>query len=163
MVRPTWNDYFMGFAYLAATRSHDAETQVGCVLVSDKKIISIGYNGFCSGVNDDELPVKRPHKYPYVVHAEENAISNMVIRPSAAIAYITHMPCYRCAKLLWQNNIRKWYVSDGRHVHSHASDDTIIYEHLSANGLEIETLSPNLSYLKNICNKKNKDEQRMLF
>ena len=163
MERPTWNDYFMGFAYLAATRSHDSETQVGCVLVSDKKIISIGYNGFCSGVDDHHLPTKRPHKYPYIVHAEENAISNMVIRPSSAIALITHMPCYRCAKLLWQNNIRQWYVSDGRHVHSHALDDTIIYEHLSDNGLKIETLSPNLSYLKNICNKNNKDEQRMLF
>ena len=163
MERPTWNDYFMGFAYLAATRSHDAETQVGCVLVSDKKIISIGYNGFCSGVNDHNLPVKRPHKYPYIVHAEENAISNMVIRPSSAIAYITHMPCYRCAKLLWQNSVRKWYVSDGRHVHGHTLDDTFVYEHLSANGLKIEALPPNLSYLKNIYNKKNKDEHRMLF
>ena len=163
MDRPKWNDYFMGFAYLASTRSHDFQTQVGCVLVSDKKIISIGYNGFCSGVDDHNLPVKRPDKYPYMVHAEENAVSNMVIRPTSAVAYITHMPCYGCAKLLWQNNIKEWYIPDGSLVHGRSLDDTIVYEHLSANGLKIETLPFDLSYLKNICDKTNKDEQGMLF
>ena len=163
MERPTWNDYFMGFAILSASRSHDSETQVGCVLVADKKIISIGYNGFCSGVEDSSLPNKRPYKYPYMVHAEENAISNMVIRPLSAAAYITHTPCCGCAKLLWQNNVRKWYVPEDSVVKGHSVEDRIVYNHLIDNGLEIEKLSPDLSYLKNILNKKNKDEQRMLF
>tara|TARA_R100000008_G_C3577081_1_gene165944 strand:+ start:1080 stop:1571 length:492 start_codon:yes stop_codon:yes gene_type:complete len=163
MEKPTWHDYFMGFAYLASSRSHDAQTKVGCVLVSDKKVISIGYNGFCSGVDDDSLPSKRPHKYPYMVHAEENAISNMVIHPPSAVAYITHMPCHRCAKLLWQNNIRTWYVPIDSVVHGRNIDDQIVYNHLVENGLEIITMLPDLSYLKNIKDKKNKEEQGILF
>ena len=163
MDKPSWNDYFMGFAFLASSRSHDAQTQVGCVLVSDKKIISIGYNGFCSGVIEGSLPNKRPYKYPYMVHAEENAISNMLIRPSSAVAYVTHTPCSGCAKLLWQNNVRKWYIPEDSTVRSYSVEDRIVYNHLIDNGLEIEKISPDLSYLKNIINKKNKDEQGMLF
>ena len=92
--RPTWDEYFSEFAFLAATRSHDSQTKVGCVFVHENRIISIGYNGFCSGVTEENLPVTRPHKYPYMVHAEENAVSNMIIKPRGEIiAYITHMPC----------------------------------------------------------------------
>lgn len=163
MLRPRWDDYFLGFAYLASTRSHDSQTKVGCVLVSDKKIISVGYNGFCSGVEDKSLPNKRPYKYPYMVHAEENAISNMLIRPSSAVAYITHIPCCGCAKLLWQNNVRKWCVPEGSVVKGHSVEDRIVYNHLVDNGLEIEKLIPDLSYLSDVLKNKNKNEQRMLF
>ena len=163
MERPTWDEYFMQFAYLAATRSHDSETQVGCVLVSDKKIISIGYNGFCSGVIEGSLPVTRPHKYPYMVHAEENAISNMVIRPSSAVAYVTHMPCSGCAKLLWQNNIRKWYVPEGRNVQSYTVEDRIIYNHLVDNGLLLERITPRRSYLNKLIEGVENEKQPRLF
>lgn len=150
MNRPTWDDYFIGLAYLASARSHDEQTKVGCVIVNDKKIVSVGYNGFCSDVNDENLPTTRPFKYPYMVHAEENAVSNMLIKPPSAEAYITHMPCQGCAKLLWQNNIRTWHVPDGGMVESHSNEDHVVYSHLFENGLEITLLKPDLSYLNKI-------------
>ena len=164
MERPTWDEYFSQFAFLAATRSHDSETKVGCVLVYENRIISVGYNGFCSGVVEDSLPISRPYKYPYMVHAEENAISNMVIKPSGCItAYITHMPCSGCAKLLWQNNIRLWKIPEGSNVKSHSVEDRIVYNHLVDNGLIVERITPVRSYLNDLIEDRENDKQGLLF
>ena len=150
--RPRWHDYFMGLAYYASTRSNDSETKVGCVIVGvDNRVISIGYNGFCSGVDSSDLPTTRPLKYPFIVHAEENAICNMIIKPSfKKTAYITHTPCHRCAKLMWQNDVREWYLPKERKAHSYSQDDEIVYEHLSGNGLQINYIEVNLSHLYQI-------------
>ena len=78
----SWDEYFMGVALLAAKRSKDPNTQVGaCIVDSENRILSTGYNGFPSGCSDDEYPWEREGgfldtKYPYVVHAEPNAILN---------------------------------------------------------------------------------------
>ena len=76
----TWDEYFMGVAMLAARRSKDPNTQVGACIVSPENIIiSTGYNGLPNGCSDDEYPWGRDGeetKYPYVVHAELNAILN---------------------------------------------------------------------------------------
>ena len=79
----TWDEYFMGIALLSAKRSKDPSTQVGaCIVNKFNKIVGIGYNGFPIGCSDDELPWQREAneinktKYPYVVHAEANAILN---------------------------------------------------------------------------------------
>ena len=75
-----WDEYFMGVAMLAARRSKDPSTQVGaCIVSQDNIIISTGYNGMPKGCSDDEFPWNREGedtKYPYVVHAELNAILN---------------------------------------------------------------------------------------
>ena len=77
-----WDEYFMGIAMLAAMRSKDPNTQVGaCIVSEDNIIISTGYNGMPKGCSDDEFPWERDGqqdmtKYPYVVHAELNAILN---------------------------------------------------------------------------------------
>ena len=56
----SWDEYFMGVAYLAGMRSKDPNTQVGCCIVDgNHKILSMGYNGFPSGVSDDEFPWDR--------------------------------------------------------------------------------------------------------
>ena len=164
MDRPTWDEYFISFSLLASTRSHDSQTKVGCVLVQNKRIISVGYNGFCSGVDDCGLPRSRPEKYPYMVHAEENAISNMVIKPEGSItAYITHMPCYRCAKLMWQNGVRSWKILSGRNVASRSEDDLLVQEHLIFNGLVIEWIDPSRSYLNDLIEMQENDKQGRLF
>ena len=164
MERPTWDEYFSQFAFLAATRSHDSQTKVGCVLVYENRIISVGYNGFCSGVFEDALPVSRPYKYPYMVHAEENAISNMIIKPVGNItAYITHMPCGGCAKLLWQNNVRLWKIPEESNVKSHSVEDRIVYNHLVDNGLLLERIIPSRSYLNDLIEGKENDKQGRLF
>ena len=73
----TWDEYFMGVAKLSAMRSKDPNTQVGCCIVSeDNKILSMGYNGFPLGCEDDEYPWGREGsfgetKYPYVTHSAD--------------------------------------------------------------------------------------------
>ena len=79
-----WDDYFMSVAMLSAFRSKDPNRQVGACIVDPQssKIVGIGYNGFPWGCNDDSLPWARDAekwedtKYPYVCHAEMNAILN---------------------------------------------------------------------------------------
>lgn len=44
-LRPSWDQYFMQLASLAAHRSNCMKRRVGCVLVRDKRVISTGYNG----------------------------------------------------------------------------------------------------------------------
>ena len=78
----SWDEYFMGVAQLASMRSKDPSTQVGCCIVDEQnRILSTGYNGFPHGCDDDEFPWGRDEekgetKYPFVVHAELNAILN---------------------------------------------------------------------------------------
>ena len=77
----SWDEYFMGIAVLSAQRSKDSNTQVGaCIVNSDKKIVSVGYNGMPTGCDDDDMPWERSAdstldtKYPFVCHAELNSI-----------------------------------------------------------------------------------------
>ena len=76
----TWDEYFMGLAHLSALRSKDPNTQVGAAIVDENhRVVSVGYNGFPTGVSDDEFPWSREgdvltSKYAFVVHAELNAI-----------------------------------------------------------------------------------------
>ena len=114
----SWDEYFMGVALLAAHRSKDPSTQVGACIVSPEKIIiSTGYNGLPNGCSDDEYPWEREGeqtKYPYVVHAELNAILNAggrVLR--GATLYVALFPCNECAKAIIQSGIREIvYLSD---------------------------------------------------
>ena len=116
----SWDDYFMGVAVLSAQRSKDPNTQVGaCVVNQQNKIIGIGYNGFPIGLSDDELPWSREGdyldtKYPYVCHAEVNAILNSTMADlTGARIYVCLFPCNECAKLIIQVGIKKVvYLSD---------------------------------------------------
>lgn len=138
--RPSWDEYFLDIAALAAKRSHDIETQVGCVLVRENRIIGVGYNGFCRNTKDHDLPKVRPDKYPFIVHAEQNAIVNS-FGPSLnchsdITAYITHYPCTTCAKLLWQFGAKKWVVAkNGITKTTDTEEQKLVYEFLQANGL----------------------------
>jgi len=116
----SWEDYFMGVAILASMRSKDPGTQVGCCIVgNDRIILSTGYNGFPKGCSDDEYPWERtgePNctKYPFVVHAEMNAILNAGGKSlQGATVYTTLFPCNECAKALIQSGIKEViYFSD---------------------------------------------------
>ena len=76
----SWDDYFMGISLLSGMRSKDPSTQVGaCIVDNNNRIVSIGYNGFVNGCSDEDFPWEREGeflktKYPYVVHAEQNAL-----------------------------------------------------------------------------------------
>lgn len=124
----SWDEYFMGVAMLSAKRSKDPSTQVGCCIVSkDKKIIGIGYNGFPKNISDDDLPWGREGnfedtKYPYVVHAEANAILNSTRNLEGSTAYVTLFPCNECAKLIVQSGIKEIFYLDDIH---HDSKETV--------------------------------------
>lgn len=107
--RPDRDTNFLQIARVIADRSHDAETQVGCVIVgTDHRILSTGYNGFPPGFPDDELPNTRPEKYPYMVHAEANAIASAYHRDlRGATMYTTHTPCGDCVKLILTAGIKR--------------------------------------------------------
>ena len=110
----SWDEYFMGIAMLSAKRSKDPSTQVGaCIVDGDNKVVGIGYNGFPIGCSDDNLPWERQAenqnqtKYPYVVHAEANAILNSTKDLHGARIYVDLFPCNECAKLIIQSGIKE--------------------------------------------------------
>ena len=117
-----WDEYFMAIAKLSAMRSKDPSTQVGaCIVSNDNRILSIGYNGAPNGFSDEKFPWGRDGKnldtkYPYVCHAELNAILNY--RGSKkdledARIYVDLFPCNECAKIIIQSGIKEViYLSD---------------------------------------------------
>jgi len=110
----SWDVYFMGVALLSAQRSKDPNTQVGACIVDKKnKIVGIGYNGFPMGCSDDELPwsirdAERSYdtKYPYIVHAELNAVLNSTKNLDDCKIYVALFPCNECAKVIIQSGIK---------------------------------------------------------
>ncbi|KAJ3678267.1 hypothetical protein LUZ60_002070 [Juncus effusus] len=132
----SWDDYFMAIAFLSAKRSKDPNRQVGACLVSQNGVIlGIGYNGFPRGCSDDKLPWAKKSengepletKYPYVVHAEVNAILNTNHASAAGQKlYVTMFPCNECAKIIIQSGVSEviYFVekrlnSDHAYVASH--------------------------------------------
>ena len=114
----SWDEYFIGIAMLAAMRSKDPNTQVGaCIVNKDNIIVSTGYNGMPKGCSDDEYPWERTGeatKYPFVVHAELNAILNAAGRDvRGSRIYVSLFPCNECAKAIIQSGIKEiLYLSD---------------------------------------------------
>lgn len=117
----SWDEYFMGVSLLSAMRSKDPSTQVGACIVSDEnKIMSVGYNGFPRGCSDDEFPWERSAensndtKYPFVCHAELNAILNAGGQDlRGARIFVALFPCNECAKAIIQSGIKEViYISD---------------------------------------------------
>ena len=117
----SWDEYFMGVSLLASMRSKDPSTQVGACIVSDEnKIMSVGYNGFPRGCSDDEFPWERSAessndtKYPFVCHAELNAILNAGGQDlRGARIFVALFPCNECAKAIIQSGIKEViYISD---------------------------------------------------
>ena len=116
----SWDEYFMGIAMLAARRSKDPNTQVGaCIVSQDNIIISTGYNGMPKGCSDDLFPWGREGdpemtKYPFVVHAELNAILNANGRDlRGSRVYVALFPCNECAKAIIQSGVKEvYYLSD---------------------------------------------------
>ncbi|MGC4104098.1 deoxycytidylate deaminase [Ferruginibacter sp.] len=116
----SWDEYFMGVALLSARRSKDPNTQVGACIVNEKnKIVGAGYNGLPIGCDDDEFPWEKQGefldtKYPYICHAELNAILNNIgMDLHGCKIYTALFPCNECAKAIIQSGITEViYLSD---------------------------------------------------
>lgn len=149
----TWDEYFMGVAVLAAKRSKDPNTQVGaCIVDENNVILSTGYNGFPIGCSDDVFPWERSAeaetdtKYPYVVHAELNAILNAggkSLRGSRI--YVALFPCNECAKAIIQSGIKEVVYLSNKYE---TSPMTMASKHmLQVAGVSLRQFTPEMDSL----------------
>ena len=118
----SWDEYFMGIAYLSSLRSKDPNTKVGaCIVDSDHKVVSIGYNGMPRGLDEEKLSWNKndglDNKYLYVCHAEFNAILNT--RNGSALKdctlYVTLFPCNECSKEITQSGIKELVYAENKY------------------------------------------------
>jgi len=114
--RLDWRDFFKELTLLTAKRSPDPQTQVGAVIVSsENKVVSTGYNGAPRGIHPNSIPWERTAdspeqtKYPYVIHAELNAILNSPCSVEGCTLYATLFPCIECMKAIIQSGIKELY------------------------------------------------------
>lgn len=113
----SWDEAFMLHAVVTSGRSKDPSSQVGAVIVDNNhRILSLGYNGAPNKWDDRNFPWGRKAdsnlhtKYPYVIHAEMNAILNYKGDNKdleGATIYTTLYPCQNCAKFLAQAGIKR--------------------------------------------------------
>jgi dCMP deaminase len=104
-MRPDWNSYFMKIAYAISERSTCDRALVGCVLVTDKRILTSGFNGSPSGLEHcDEIGHLMVDGHCVrTIHAETNAIIQAALHgvsTKGATCYVTHFPCINCTKAL---------------------------------------------------------------
>lgn len=137
----SWDEYFMGVAKLSAYRSKDPNTQVGaCIVNEDKKIVGVGYNGLPWGCEDEFFPWEvrtgdlEKTKYPYVVHAELNAILNSTSNLKNCKIYVSLFPCHECVKAIIQSGIKEIIYEDEKY--SGTSSDIAAKRMLEAAGVK---------------------------
>lgn len=143
-----WKQYFMGIAMMSAQRSKDNSTQVGaCIVNSQNRIVSVGYNGMPNGCCDDDMPWDRSAenpldtKYPFVCHAELNAILNSQTRDFAGCTlYVTLFPCNECTKAVIQSGIKKIVYLDNKYADTDSVKASVIM--LQKCGIEFEQYKP---------------------
>ena len=112
--RLDWDEYFMSIAVLASCRSPCHRLNVGSVIVKNKRIISMGYNGYIPGAPHISR-VKDEHEQS-IIHSEINAITDCAKRGVSlddAKIYITHYPCMNCFRSIAASNIKEIiYLND---------------------------------------------------
>jgi dCMP deaminase len=150
--RPNWQEYFIGLAQAVSMRSHDLQTQHGCVITDyHNRILGVGYNGFPKGVDDTLLPKTRPDKYPWMIHAERNALSNCTIRPDNGIAYVTGQCCNDCIMALWQEGVTKVFMRNNHGTHLFDNEHQERFDlFVRMSGISIEYIDPDLSWIRSI-------------
>jgi len=109
----SWDECFMRMTYVIAERSKDPNTQVGAVIVNPQHVVvGMGYNGFPRNIDNNDFPWEREGdiletKYPFIVHAEANAIYNANASTQHATIYVNLFPCNECAKAIIQKEIQE--------------------------------------------------------
>ncbi len=151
----SWDEYFMAIAQLSALRSKDPNSQVGaCIVDSDKKIVGTGYNGFPTGCSDDFFPWAREGetlktKYPYVCHAELNAILNSISRNlKGCTLYVVMFPCNECSKAIIQSGIKNIYYMLDKYPDSDSEKASKLL--LDQAGVKYEQLNLNKKLILNL-------------
>ena len=127
---------YLRMAQIWAENSYCKRRQVGALVVKDKMIISDGYNGTPSGF-DNICEDETNTTYPYVLHAEANAITKLARSSNnsdGATLYVTASPCIECAKLIIQAGIKRviygeeYRLSDGLDLMRKAGLEVLLLE-----------------------------------
>ena len=96
---------------IAATESHDLQTQTGSILVCDNEIIGSGANSFPKNVTRNDERLDRSKKLFYMEHAERNSIFAASRRdlPSTKeiIMYCPWYACADCARAMIQFGVNR--------------------------------------------------------
>jgi len=142
-----WDRRFFGLADFISDWSKDPSTKVGAVIVhpQTKRIVSTGFNGFPSGVEDAEERLKdRAIKYEMVVHAEQNALVFAGPQAEGGTLYVTPLPpCARCAVLIIQAGIKRVVCPTPDFSHEPwATQSRIAEEMFNEAGVEVEYVDP---------------------
>lgn len=113
---------YMQTANTFAELSYARRLKVGCIIVKEDRIISIGYNGMPAGWNNNcedeflhEDGSTTTKTKPEVLHAESNAIAKLarsIESGYGASLFVTHSPCLECAKLIFQAGIQEVYFQE---------------------------------------------------
>jgi len=146
--RINWDDYFISLAFLISSRSSCHRLHVGCVIVKNTRIISVGYNGFLPGSPHNSRVIDGHEQS--TVHAEQNCISDCAkrgISVEGSTAYITHYPCVNCSKILAASGIKciKYYYD---YKNSDVSRDL-----MSESGIQLLKLSKGIFETKPLIKK----------
>lgn len=123
MDQKKWDKRFMDIAKEVGTWSscYQDNRQVGAVIAKNKRIMTTGYNGACSGIiscKDRKECMRRKSKIEsgtrqeicYAVHAEQNAViqaAKLGVSIDGATIYCTHQPCVICAKIIINSGIKR--------------------------------------------------------
>lgn len=102
----TWDVRWLETARYFAQWSKDPSTKCGAVIVDDRRLVSIGYNGFAAGTDDSpERYLDRDYKLENVIHCEENAIIQATEPLHGFSMYLTGAGCSRCTARVIQAGI----------------------------------------------------------
>ena len=148
------DDRYMGLAFFHASFSKDPNTQVGAVIVnSNNEITGTGYNGPPKKIDDNKINWDRPHKYPFIKHAEANAIDHSISTKDCTL-YVTGIPCRKCMLEIVDAEISKVIYFDMKKIVDPlsmlSSNDEIETTTEIANlaGVELISYSGNLDWMK---------------
>ena len=121
-----------------ASLSYAVRLKVGAIITKEDRVVSIGYNGtppgwdnVCEDLIGNELKTK-----PEVIHAEANAIAKLAKSSESgngADMYITHAPCFDCARLIYTAGIKKVFYRT-----NYRSQDGVKF--LKECGVEVEQI-----------------------
>lgn len=99
---------FINIAKNISTLSYCTRSKVGAILVKSGNLISFGYNGTPSGM--DNICEEDNVTFPHVIHAECNAILKAAKTGNSvdgSTLYLTLSPCLDCSKLILQSGIKR--------------------------------------------------------
>ena len=142
--RPCVDDYFMEIASVVARRSTCLRNQVGALFVTNKRILTTGYNGAPSGLDHcdvsgcarEGVASGTRHELCRAVHAEQNAIIQAALHGisiEGATLYCTHQPCILCAKMMINARVNKV-------VYQQSYPDETALKFLEQAGIEVTRL-----------------------